>query len=192
MGSETCIRDRDIIKKILDDTLAAAPVKNNIYHYSLEVYGPEFYEAKKSLLLQTLCVPKARNPKKGLLKMMGTDIEKIRVMTKDQIKEAYDKKILYLNTWEFEDIIQTFKVNTQVIAPYLLVYKFHRNQYIPQRMKKRDNIEEMKIRRWSYEGAIMQASMHSMILSLYASYYCLLYTSPSPRDTEVSRMPSSA
>ena len=165
------IPDKDIIKKILDDTLAAAPVKNNIYHYSLEVYGPEFYEAKKSLLLQTLCVPKARNPKKGLLKMMGTDIEKIRVMTKDQIKEAYDKKILYLNTWEFEDIIQTFKVNTQVIAPYLLVYKFHRNQYIPQRMKKRDNIEEMKIRRWSYEGAIMQASMHSMILSLYASYY---------------------
>ena len=84
------IPDKDIIKKILDDTLAAAPVKNNIYHYSLEVYGPEFYEAKKSLLLQTLCVPKARNPKKGLLKMMGTDIEKIRVMTKDQIKEAWD------------------------------------------------------------------------------------------------------
>ena len=80
------IPDKDIIKKILDDTLAAAPVKNNIYHYSLEVYGPEFYEAKKSLLLQTLCVPKARNSKKGLLKMMGTDIEDIRMMTKDGLE----------------------------------------------------------------------------------------------------------
>ena len=32
----------------------------------------------------------------------------------------------------------------------------------------------------------------SAYASIAASYDCLLYTSPSPRDTEVSRMPSSA
>ena len=35
--------------------------------------------------------------------------------------------------------------------------------------------------------------IYAEVLGMVASFYaCLLYTSPSPRDTEVSRMPSSA
>ena len=33
---------------------------------------------------------------------------------------------------------------------------------------------------------------HSLIVSDVVSKYCLLYTSPSPRDRQKSRMPSSA
>ena len=35
-------------------------------------------------------------------------------------------------------------------------------------------------------------SLFSIQIYFYPFYYCLLYTSPSPRDVEESRMPSSA
>ena len=39
-------------------------------------------------------------------------------------------------------------------------------------------------------GAVMR--LHSTLLTIGRCYTCLLYTSPSPRDVEESRMPSSA
>ena len=39
---------------------------------------------------------------------------------------------------------------------------------------------------------ITLTSEHWEILHLLREYYCLLYTSPSPRDKRQSRMPSSA
>ena len=37
-----------------------------------------------------------------------------------------------------------------------------------------------------------QKPIHPETIAAYQNNCCLLYTSPSPRDTEVSRMPSSA
>jgi len=175
------IPDKDIIKQILNDTLAAAPAKNNIYHYSLEVWGPEFEEAKKSLLIQTLCLTRrGDDPKKDFLKKVVRkgwskeeieNIEDIDNLTRNEMKELYDREILHLNTWDIQDIYEKWRVNAQVMAPYLLVYKLHKNKYIPERLRNHKNYEKIKNLQWSYEGAIMQASMHSMILSLYASYY---------------------
>ena len=44
-------------------------------------------------------------------------------------------------------------------------------------------------RRLSYFGDTLA---HSALLGVTMAYTCLLYTSPSPRDVEESRMPSSA
>ena len=44
-------------------------------------------------------------------------------------------------------------------------------------------------RRLSYFGDTLA---HSALLGVTMAYTCLLYTSPSPRDLAVSRMPSSA
>ncbi len=195
------IPDKDIIKQILNDTLVAAPAKNNIYHYSLEVWGPEFEQEKKSLLIQTLCLPRrGKESKNHFMERMrrkgwyvgDIDQEDIETMTWKEQKKLYDEEILHLNTWDLEDIYREWKVNAQVMAPYLLVYKLHKNKYIPERLQnhperlqnhpnsekiknlhgsERSIKEGLKNAKWSYESAIMQASMHSMILSLYASYY---------------------
>ena len=46
-------------KSIIDDILAKAhkftPHKNNLYHYEIEVYGPEHTEEKKYTALATVC-----------------------------------------------------------------------------------------------------------------------------------------
>ena len=39
---------------------------------------------------------------------------------------------------------------------------------------------------------IITPASHTITLTLSNAYTCLLYTSPSPRDEKVSRMPSSA
>ena len=38
------------IDNIIDESIAITPVKNNIYHYYIDVYGPEFIEEKIKLL----------------------------------------------------------------------------------------------------------------------------------------------
>ena len=42
------------------------------------------------------------------------------------------------------------------------------------------------------EGAKRFTRIELLIIGLYAGMACLLYTSPSPRDRQKSRMPSSA
>ena len=45
---------------------------------------------------------------------------------------------------------------------------------------------------WRFDSAALGFTALTLMLSLQASYACLLYTSPSPRDRTRSRMPSSA
>ena len=42
------------------------------------------------------------------------------------------------------------------------------------------------------KGGLNAKKRHNRTLKLAKGYSCLLYTSPSPRDVEESRMPSSA
>ena len=44
----------------------------------------------------------------------------------------------------------------------------------------------------SIAGTLKNAAAHGVTLGAHVAYNCLLYTSPSPRDVEESRMPSSA
>ena len=54
----------------------------------------------------------------------------------------------------------------------------------------------MKLFRWEIKGEIPDLSKMILIglphTAMRDAWYCLLYTSPSPRDVEESRMPSSA
>lgn len=144
------VPDEKIIQTILNDTLISAPVKNNIYHYSIEVYGPEHYEAKRALLIQTICSGWTVTGSGRFID--GPDF----VLT--------DKTVQYLNKWDLDDIYDEFNVNTQVLAPYLLVYKLDRNRYRPTK-----EIEGNK--GTCPSDALIQGSMHAMILSLNASVY---------------------
>ena len=58
-------------------------------------------------------------------------------------------------------------------------------------MSKEKLIEIAQINKYHAEQGTMTL-VDDVVKIPAENYYCLLYTSPSPRDTEVSRMPSSA
>ena len=47
--------DKDIIQKILQMSIDHCPIKNDIWHFSVEVYGPEYQEEKNDLCIRTVC-----------------------------------------------------------------------------------------------------------------------------------------
>ena len=48
------------------------------------------------------------------------------------------------------------------------------------------------ISRYIFNAPTIWVNEISRLLQIWATYFCLLYTSPSPRDAHESRMPSSA
>ena len=55
-----------------------------------------------------------------------------------------------------------------------------------------DDIDQAKIKVIGVGGAGGNAVIHMMNHKIKGVEFCLLYTSPSPRDLSTSRMPSSA
>ena len=58
-----------------------------------------------------------------------------------------------------------------------------------------DCVIEFKLRNKYYQTKILEHYKYSKLMqepNVMKFYYCLLYTSPSPRDRQKSRMPSSA
>ena len=45
---------------------------------------------------------------------------------------------------------------------------------------------------WSYLSTITKPMLDTIRMAIVGTFFCLLYTSPSPRDGLLSRMPSSA
>ena len=52
-----------------------------------------------------------------------------------------------------------------------------------------ENIDEKKFRYWEFD---IRESIDGVVFVFHDDLICLLYTSPSPRDRQKSRMPSSA
>ena len=47
--------DKDIIQKILQMSIDLCPVKNDIWHFDVKVFGPEHYDDKNDLCIRTVC-----------------------------------------------------------------------------------------------------------------------------------------
>ena len=47
-----------LIKEILNATILATPVKNDMYGFSVKVFGPDYHEEKFELLSHTSCCSK--------------------------------------------------------------------------------------------------------------------------------------
>lgn len=148
-----------IIKDILENTLLHTPVKNNIYHFAVDVYGPEYEEEKRALLIQTIC------PGYSLTLDNFNSIETIK-----QHREFFETQVGldYISQWDLNDIVDQYNINTQVLAPYLLVYKIHPNKY---GNKHRDHKQTKGDS--SLHFTTIQASMHAMVLSLYANIHSI-------------------
>ena len=109
------IPDKVIIKEILSDTVKYAPVKNNMWNFKLEVYGPEWAEEKQKMVLNTICTsPQLPLPKDNISTVYKSYKEQGIFDAASRIK-MFDKSIHLFND--------------QVTAPYLIVIKLSKNTY---------------------------------------------------------------
>lgn len=146
-----------IIKDILENTLLHTPVKNDVYHFAVDVYGPEYEEEKRALLIQTIC------PGYSLTAKTWNSPEDIQYYEKLFKTSA---GLNYISDWDLSDIVDEYNINTQVLAPYLLVYRIYPNKYVPKKRQYKQAANDS-----SRHFATIQASMHAMVLSLYANIH---------------------
>ena len=84
--------------------------------------------------------------------------------------------------------------NSQVLANLLIVFEAHRDPYAKDRnaethAEQNGNVQLDYDKNWVLER---DQNMAIGVAAGYVNMTCLLYTSPSPRDRSISRMPSSA
>ena len=88
-----------------------------------------------------------------------------------------------IDDWRYSD--QKMKVREQALTVLLSRYGGEMEEGQPKYSSQ--SIYEC-VQDWVSQGNMNTAG----IVKYYEAYYCLLYTSPSPRDRQKSRMPSSA
>jgi len=162
--------NKTIIDQILRDAHELIPVKNNMWNYQIDVWGPEHEEEKRLVALQTVTGPDKRifaheGQEEGNTKLL----EEIYEEWKKSRVEKIDRKH------------KEFGFNDQVRAPYLLVY-YQRPGY-PTEKQKNLGYNEKKIgyADKSQHQWMISAAMHAYgttLLSaeqgLYASF-CKCY-----------------
>ncbi len=116
---EDKIPDKVLIQQILKDAHDLIPVKNNMYAYSIDVYGPEHADEKKSVALQTVTGYSKRDFAPGGREYENTEkLEDLYNNWKAQ-RENYKYGATRSSTAKYKG----FAFNDQVTAPYLLVYR---------------------------------------------------------------------
>ena len=145
--------DKNIIDKILQMSIDHCPIKNDIWHFSVEVYGPEYQEEKNDLCIRTVCD------------------SKVNKLPWEQQKGRYN---YYLKNPQ-DEMFKTDdkKYNNQVIAPYLIVYRKKMWNHFGWERRLFRSDEQMKSYYPGYHGDISLISMgiHAYCISLLANYH---------------------
>lgn len=167
--------DKTVIDQILRDAHELIPVKNNMWNYQIDVWGPEHEEEKKLVALQTVT-----GEDKRIFAPGGREEGNTKLL--EEIYEEWKKdRERWRSGIEFRSKYQEFGFNNQVRAPYLLVY-YQRPGY-PTEKQKNLGYNEKKIgyADRSQHQWLISASMHAYgttLLSaeqgLYASF-CKCY-----------------
>tara|TARA_Y100000385_G_scaffold287917_1_gene353263 strand:+ start:3535 stop:4275 length:741 start_codon:yes stop_codon:yes gene_type:complete len=128
--------EKQLINKIINESLKITPVFSNKWHHKVDIYGPEFYEEKRKVCIQTVENTEIRKMYDSRLKSESgifalydylEDFENI--IKSGKIKESFTKGYAYKGDWitHLPDNIVTF--NTQVMAPYLLKFTMVPNTF---------------------------------------------------------------
>lgn len=109
--------DRTVIDNILRDAHDLIPVKNNMWNYSIDVWGPEHAQEKKIVAMQTVTGLDKRifargGKEEGNVAMLEDIYNNWRDQREGQRDSLFKGKGKYAG----------FGFNDQVTAPYLLVY----------------------------------------------------------------------
>ena len=118
---EDKIPPKELIEKIIRETINLIPVKNEGYNFKLEIWGPECYEEKRELAIITI----AR-------------FEYMYGVYSDDEDEWYEKAKKLFEYEEKNDWMPETKerstsyFNTQVLAPYLISVVLSPDQWNPK------------------------------------------------------------
>jgi len=154
---------KETIDKILEESIKYYPKKCSMLYHKVKIFGPEFHEDKRKLVVQTMCDP--------LYNAADTDCpEKISYLTKlwkDWIKMYRDNKTLK------QDITSKFgpyEFNPEILAPYVLI--FYNNEEKIDKKKKVNNEEKIHLdSTQSRERALQSSAMHGVITACIAAEY---------------------
>lgn len=155
---------KEEIEKILKDAHELVPQKNNLFQYEIEIWGPEYYKEKESLVLNTVCGIGKEHWRPGGKHQHDFDL----------LKKYYDEWRNYIITDgkkpKLKDIDIEF--NEQVRAPYLLVYK-QRNRVPTEKQKLKgfpSYIFNFVKDNWDQNNSwYIGASMHGLGVALLAN-----------------------
>ena len=90
------------IDSILDKTMLLSPIKNDIYHFSVQIYGPEHANEKEKLVLNTIRDEDKKNlPIQEIKKHYGNKTAKFNNQVKAPYLLLYKKSLNHHNTNNF-------------------------------------------------------------------------------------------
>jgi hypothetical protein len=147
--------DRAVIDGILRDAHDLIPVKNNMWNYSIDVWGPEHAQEKKIVAMQTVTGLNKRifahgGKEEGNIALL----EDIYNNWKDQ-REG-QRNSLFKGKGNYEG----FGFNDQVTAPYLLVYYQRPGRPTHKQIKQGYDAKQIAYSDRSQHQWLIGASMH--------------------------------
>lgn len=156
---------KELIHKIISESLKITPVFSNKWHHKVNIYGPEFNEEKRKVCIQTVenleirkMYDSRHKHKSGILCLYDylEDFE-------DYIKAGKAKKYGYRGDPK-EGLPKNFTTfNTQVMAPYLLKFTMVPNTFGEAHL----GTSKLGINLKGHQSAMAQAFAISIIATNY-------------------------
>jgi hypothetical protein len=158
------IPEKQIIESIMQDAYKYVPILNCVYPFRIKIWGPEYKDMKKQLVLRSICGPNQHDFRPNG-KYAG-DWKKC-----EQIYDAWIKLVESLGRPELFD---GYYFNNQIMAPYLVSY--HPVPILPTTSQiKEGYVERRAIHNDGMirEIAVIGASMHGYGVSLLSANHGL-------------------
>ena len=152
------IPKKEIIDKILQESIEYYPKKCDIVYHRVKVFGPEFYEDKRKLFAQTTCDP--------MYTSLPDTPEKIAHITEES-KEWLE---LYLSNPTKKEIVDTFGADSyqpEIFAPYVLIFYDKGEKKGAKNQKSHNYISSSHSR----DRAMQSSAMHGIITACIATEY---------------------
>lgn len=161
---QTKIPEKQIIENVMRDAYKHVPILNCVYPFRIKIWGPEYKDMKKQMVLRSICGPNQHNFRPGG-KHAG-DWKKC--------EQIYDAWIKLVQDTGQSTLFEGYYFNNQIMAPYLISY--HPVPILPTESQiKKGYIERRAIHNngMSREIAVIGASMHGYGVSLLSANYNL-------------------
>ena len=153
------IPEKIVIEKILQNAFKYVPILQCVYPFRVKIWGPEYADLKKQLVLRTVCGPNQHNFHKGG-KYEG-DWKKC--------EEIYDRWIKLCLELKIVSLYEGYYFNQQIVAPYLI--SWHPVPIVPTQSQLDQGYVETRANNVELNLviSIIGASMHGYGMSLLSA-----------------------
>jgi hypothetical protein len=151
------IPEKSVIEKILKNAFELVPILQCVYPFHVKIWGPEYAEMKKQLVLRSICGPNQKDFRPGG-KYEGNW---------KKCEEIYDAWISHALKTNHPDFYDGYYFNQQIVAPYLI--SWHPVPIIPtQSQLDQGYIEQRALYNKGIDNdvALIGTSMHGYGMSI--------------------------